>query len=497
MLPPLPEKVQMAVEILEKSEIASVPVAPLWYRAYLDVDPTTPPPLFGANKSAWRFATLSSTLAFMGIAFIFSLIKFNWFPLLLALACCVFYVPVMDATIRRSYERAGKALQLPAWEAFTSDWQPPSAESLRQEEKKKYFWLASLQKEKNFFLTAWIVAGFLTFIFVAYFLPQKRVEYFSLGISLLYAMCCMTGGFLTARGRVPSPSSMTIWEATMGLLGGFSLASLFWFMSVIMEVGAPIFDSKLPLKPAVLFMLSVVILSFCSMLQLFETISAEKQKTVALRLERADTERQLAEMRLSALKAQIEPHFIFNTISHIRHLISKDANHAIKMADELSDFLRASLRSLHSEWTTVSDDFKLVNAYLQLAKIRMDNRLEANIHAAPEAMDIKIPPLMLLTLVENAIQHGIEPRPEGGRIDVRAALIGGANVPSGKRLRLTVTDSGAGFGETIISGTGTGLANVRERLKSLYGADAALRLSTNFPSGVIAELEFPLRVDVT
>jgi len=199
-------------------------------------------------------------------------------------------------------------------------------------------------------------------------------------------------------------------------------------------------------------------------------------------LRRAGLEKQALETRLRLLQAQIEPHFLFNTLSNIRRLCQNDVASGRAMLGQLTRYLRAALPKIREEEATLADEIQLVSAYLGLQKIRMGERLRFAIHAPHELLDVRVPPMMLATLVENSIQHGIGPLPEGGSIEVRAERIG-------DRLRLQVADTGRGFDTT--SGTGVGLANVRARLAALYGERARLRFEANAPRGVIATVEIP------
>ena len=193
------------------------------------------------------------------------------------------------------------------------------------------------------------------------------------------------------------------------------------------------------------------------------------------------------------LKNQIEPHFIFNTLAHLKALIRVDAVAAESMADELSDFLRASLQSLREDRMTVAQDFELVRAYLALASLRMGTRLNVDLQMEPATAHLPVPPLMLQTLVENAIQHGLEPKVGPGQIGVSARL--DASGPT-HRLVLVVSDDGVGFGQAKNGGSGLGLVNIRERLATAYGSAAQLSLSANTPQGVVATLSLPIPATV-
>ncbi|TAK51748.1 MAG: hypothetical protein EPO27_02260 [Betaproteobacteria bacterium] len=201
-------------------------------------------------------------------------------------------------------------------------------------------------------------------------------------------------------------------------------------------------------------------------------------------LRRASLEQQRQEARLRLLQAQIEPHFLFNTLSNIRRLCQTDAAAGRRMLAQLTRYLRAALPKFRVEEATLADEIEIVAAYLGLQKTRMGERLRFEIDVPPELRGVRVPPMMLATLVENAIKHGIAPLAEGGSIRVRAAAAAGA-------LTLEVTDDGRGFAAG--SGSGVGLANIRARLNELHGGRAALLLEAAAPRGVVATITLPLQ----
>lgn len=315
--------------------------------------------------------------------------------------------------------------------------------------------------------------GLMAFAAFAWFFPHKAASYGE-GLTLVYALVCGYGAAQTARQR-PLPPNPWAWQVLNGVLVGICAGTQFW--SVVADLAGYSASGQG-------FLLCLV----CVVAHVSEALWFEQQRALSLRAARAEAERQLAEARLSALKAQAEPHFVFNTIAHLRRLIAIDPPKAQVLADHLADFLRASLGSLRANWTTVEADLKLVDAYLGLVSARLGERLQVALHAQPDALPLRVPPLMLLTLVENAVQHGIEPKAEGGRICVSAQRQG----PSGNgRLLLSVEDSGVGFGRAATGGSGVGLANLRERLRSTYGESAELTLKAAPTGGVIASLDLP------
>jgi signal transduction histidine kinase len=203
----------------------------------------------------------------------------------------------------------------------------------------------------------------------------------------------------------------------------------------------------------------------------------------AIDAERMD--RETAEARLQMLEAQIEPHFLFNTLAHVRRLYETDRDAGVRMLHNLRDYLSIALPRMRDGAATLGREIDHVASYLDIQHIRMGHRLAYAIDVPDALRDARLPPLMVLTLVENAVKHGLTPLPEGGHIDVRATA-------TGTRLRIDVVDTGRGFAKS--QGSGTGLANIRARLASAYGPSARLSLALGPAGGVIATLELPLEV---
>jgi sensor histidine kinase YesM len=192
--------------------------------------------------------------------------------------------------------------------------------------------------------------------------------------------------------------------------------------------------------------------------------------------------RELAEARLSVMQAQVEPHFLFNTLANVRRLFKTDPAAAHAMLEHLSRYLGAMLPRMRQTDSTLGHELTLALAYLEVQKIRMGARLTIRADV-PEALEhVAFPPMMLVTLVENAIRHGLTPLPEGGEVRIHARNVDG-------KLRVQVADTGAGLSES--SGPGVGLANVRARLTTLYGGNARFLLAQNPGRGVIATIELP------
>ncbi len=207
-------------------------------------------------------------------------------------------------------------------------------------------------------------------------------------------------------------------------------------------------------------------------------------------LRASQLEARLAEARLEALKMQLHPHFLFNTLNGISALMHRDVEAADRMLVRLSDLLRMTLESGDAQETSLKQELEFLNAYLEIEKTRFGDRLTVEMKVDPETLDARVPALILQPLVENAIRHGIGPRVEPGRIELRAERRNG-------RLCLHVSDNGAGIpeggGEALREGVG--LSNTRARLAQLYGDDHRFELENGKgrEKGLRVTVEIPYR----
>ncbi|MBV9890249.1 MAG: histidine kinase, partial [Rhizobacter sp.] len=202
--------------------------------------------------------------------------------------------------------------------------------------------------------------------------------------------------------------------------------------------------------------------------------------------------RQVVEARMAAMQAQVEPHFLFNTLASIDHLIETDPPRASQMQRNLIALLRASMPSMRESnpaAQTLGRELAVIRPYLEILKVRMEDRLQASVEVPNGLLSAEFPPMMIQSLVENAIKHGLEPKADGGTLRVAAEIVDG-------RLAVTVADTGLGFGLADTAGTGVGLANIRERLKLLYGDRASVVVADNEPSGTIVTLIVPYQAQV-
>jgi hypothetical protein len=210
-----------------------------------------------------------------------------------------------------------------------------------------------------------------------------------------------------------------------------------------------------------------------------------RDQNLAFALERSELERQALDARLHLLQAQVAPHFLFNTLANVQALVDAGSPHASAVLRSLTAYLRAALPLLHESAVTIERELQLVRPYLELMQMRMPDRLQYATNIDPSTLNVRCPPTTLLTLVENAVRHGIDPSEEGGRIDVDIERRGG-------RCVVRVTDTGAGLHQSA-NGRGTGLATLRERLRLIFGDAAHLRMTSNDPRGTVVEIEMPAR----
>ncbi|MCK9689187.1 sensor histidine kinase [Scleromatobacter humisilvae] len=203
-------------------------------------------------------------------------------------------------------------------------------------------------------------------------------------------------------------------------------------------------------------------------------------------LQRVALERELAGAQLQLLQAQVEPHFLFNTLANLRRLVRTDPAAARAMLADLMRYLEVALPRLRDEHSTLDRELGLVQAYTAVHQVRMGARLRTEFDVPDELARRRVPPLVLLTLVENAIKHGVQPLAEGALVSVAARS-------DGRHLTLVVADTGRGMGSSC--GGGTGLANLRARLGALHGAAASLSLEVNEPRGLIATIVLPEAVE--
>lgn len=212
----------------------------------------------------------------------------------------------------------------------------------------------------------------------------------------------------------------------------------------------------------------------------------EKAKEANASAEKEALLRQVSEAQMQMMQAQVEPHFLFNTLASVEYLIETDPPRAAAMQRSLISYLRAVLPQMreNASTTNLGREADMVKSYLDLLKMRMEERLEIDFIMPEGLRSASFPPMMLQSLVENAIKHGLEVKAEGGILQFRAEV-------AHNKLRVTISDTGLGFGAKPTNGTGLGLQNIRERLKLIYKEKAQMIITPNQPTGVCVTIEIP------
>ena len=239
------------------------------------------------------------------------------------------------------------------------------------------------------------------------------------------------------------------------------------------------------------FAMVLILVSMITKIMAAGRFKAEAQVVAATEMAESEAlKRQVVEARMAAMQAQVEPHFLFNTLASIDHLIETDAARASKMQKNLIALLRASMptmREANAQGTRdLGRELTVIRPYLEILKVRMEERLRTEIRVSDGLLSAEFPPMMLQSLVENAVKHGLEPKPEGGSLTVAAEIVHG-------RLAVTVADTGLGFGKAATAGTGIGLSNIRERLQLLYGSRATLTVAENPGGGTAVTITVPYK----
>ena len=209
-------------------------------------------------------------------------------------------------------------------------------------------------------------------------------------------------------------------------------------------------------------------------------VTKAEAERLKLELSKQVSEKQLSQAQLSLLQAQIEPHFLFNTLATVHSLIGENANQASSMLERVNDYLRAALDHSRSQTCLLSHEIDILRAYLDIMKMRMGNRLHFDILVDKGVSKLPFAPMLLQPLVENAIKHGLEPKVGGGTLQISGMI-------KDNKLCLDVIDSGIGFAN--FKGEGVGLSNVRERLQNLYGEQAEFQISALGHRGVISSIK--------
>jgi len=208
-----------------------------------------------------------------------------------------------------------------------------------------------------------------------------------------------------------------------------------------------------------------------------------REQALEFELIRSELERRATDARLKLLQSQVSPHFLFNTLANVQALVDSGSPRAAQVLRSLTTYLRAAVPRLDDPTSSVDREATLARAYLELMEMRMPDRLTFSLDCDPEANELRCPPMTLLTLVENAVRHGLDPSEEGGSVRIEVRRVGA-------RCHMRVVDTGVG----LVAGgdsRGTGLATLRERLLLTFGGDATVTVRAGEPRGTVAELDFP------
>ena len=302
----------------------------------------------------------------------------------------------------------------------------------------------------------------------------------SIAFCIIYATRLLF--FSTRRPDWKISAALSLFSAAIALPAGITLFG--WIMHV--EVNA--LDAYTSPKMARTWLLTLATAGIGILLLLNREKVARLEALAAQQQAHAESvARQALQAQLQLLQAQIEPHMLFNTLANLQGLIGFDTERAQLLLDQLIQYLRATLISSRAASTTLGQEFALMEAYLGLMSVRMGQRLSYTIALPDDLRALVLPPMLLQPLVENAIQHGLEAKIDGGHIDVSACR-------EGRNLVLTVSDSGLGLDHPQQSRQGghVGLSNIRERLQAIHGERAAFSLSAAQPCGAVARLTLPL-----
>ncbi len=335
----------------------------------------------------------------------------------------------------------------------------------------------------------------LTWKKVSFFLlfanvPALFLHYFGFGptysYSLIFCNCAAWSGFaiLLPASRILKPQR--VFAMVVRIFFVFVAGGILGAVAFAMISGRPV-ASVFGRDVEILIRMIIMDLFLCPMAVFFfmtrERISTAERMILEEKIRSLDMKNLVTEAELKLLQAQIEPHFLFNTLSNVLSLVDSDPARAKLMLERFSDFLRGCIHIARERKIPVSQELELVRSYLDIHRLRMGHRLSYDLSVPEHLLSCRVPPLLIQPLVENSIKHGLEPKVEGGRIAIYGEL-------AGDTLRIAVTDSGRGIRESS-AGNGVGLENVRKRIEMLCNDNGRLILEENNPSGVRAIIEVP------
>lgn len=294
------------------------------------------------------------------------------------------------------------------------------------------------------------------------------------------------GFVLTERWPVAVPGWLARW--VLQLVAVVLVIPIAAFIAYTFTAPWPFWAHRQPLQGfAIVSFLGILVgpwVALASMVRQREALA--RHQALAFDLARSELERQALDARMRLLQAQVQPHFLFNTLANVRALVKTGSPDATALLDSLIAYLRAAVPRLQDPATTVDHELQLVRAYLEVMRMRMPDRLRYTVRADASGQQC-CPPMSVLTLVENAVRHGIDPSEEGGQIDVDVRMSEG-------RCLIDVSDTGVGLAATPaddVTVSGTGLSTLRERLELAFGGRASLWIGEASGGGVRARLDLP------
>ncbi|GAA5645899.1 sensor histidine kinase [Vibrio proteolyticus] len=303
--------------------------------------------------------------------------------------------------------------------------------------------------------------------------PSKLQEH--LAISFGYGFSAVIAAHLIALLK-PNWSSRQVNLFAVSSSMVIGTLNAYWWLSKY-----PKFSHFSAMKPVIVLGFIFTVVCFVYFYAHEQRLLAEKALETAKR-KQSEQDKALLMSQLKQLQSQIEPHFLFNTLANIQALIDTAPQDAKQMLNRLTELLRATLNTTRSQQGSLNNELALLEAYLGIQKIRLGDRLDYVIDNRCGDNDLMLPPLLIQPLVENAIQHGIEPQPRGGAVTVTVT-------ENAQRLMIEVSDSGAGLGTfPDTCGSGLGLTNIRQRLMALYGEQARLIIQESPGNGVTARI---------
>ncbi len=319
-----------------------------------------------------------------------------------------------------------------------------------------------------------LIAGLLTYLFR----DESFWSYFIISQCIGLSICLLsqfTLKLLQPQSTLSRAAAVTGAILVGGLAGGYAGG---WVTGIDL--------ATFPAQKVYTIRLVVLSLLFGGIIAFYfysrEQISEARQELQEERIQRLTSEKQAVQAQLRMLQAQIEPHFLFNTLANIHSLLDSDGEKGKRMLSDLTRYLRATLAETRSPLTTLGNEIDLVTAYLNIFQIRMDDRLHVQIEMEDRLRAIPFYPMLIQPLVENALIHGLDKTIEGGSIQVRVEEKDGI-------VRVSVIDTGKGL--TADQSYGLGLTNIKNRLESLYDGQARLLLTENRPTGIKAIIEVP------